>query len=191
MQLDTLYAGARHAILIAGLGHGRAWGASVQQNWHILRVQEGRESDAASTLLLAPGYVPMLHRRTFNRRLRKSVWTQAPILPGYVFVDTPLARDVVIPNHKITRGFLRNGDGSYALVNPRSMASMRQMEADLARQVLLGNSFVVGAHVRIVDGPFRDLIATINRITGNKICLDLPGYKWPVEINKDSVDLAA
>lgn len=159
---------------------------SMQEDWHILRVIPGTERDIAE-VCRGETYVPTRPFRAFIRRQRKVVERRVPALPGYLFLRTGDPRTAFHRTHASMRGFLRNGDRSYALLRDKDVSLLHEMEALLESEYLASLQPSVSDRryrrndtVQVTDGPFRDLVGVVQRMKGNNVLLDIVGSKYPV-----------
>lgn len=106
-------------------------------SWHILRVSSGSEVEVAQRLGI-PAYVPRKRIQYFNRRMRCNVDRIVEALPGYLFLRTDDPRSVFHRSSRKTFGFIRNNDGSYAVLTPRAFSALRALERELLRPLGVG-----------------------------------------------------
>lgn len=149
----------------------------MTSTWHILRVAPGFEVKAASECG-APAYVPRVLIRRFDRRKRVVVSWTAPMIPGYVFVKTDTPRSLRLPPRSAYRGFMRNGDRSFAVLTGRAFRTLVETERE-ARAKVAGDdavkpvapvSFKVGERVRIGM-----LEAIVSKLEGDQVIAALVG----------------
>lgn len=101
--------------------------------WHVLRVEAGREKDAEKVLCdqeTFPVYLPIQNIRFFNRRNR--VWRigTAVMFPGYLFLDATDVTKVRLCISRLIYGFLKYRSGVLATINEQEMRMIRLTEAE-------------------------------------------------------------
>lgn len=115
-------------------------------------------------------------RRTVERR----------VFPGYVLVQMVMDEDswYVVRNTPGVTGFVGMGNNPTPLTEPEVQAIMKRMEAD-APQVKV--TFKPGEKVRIIDGPFNDIVGTVEEIDMERakvrVMVSFFGRETPVELD--------
>jgi len=146
--------------------------------WYVVHTQPSAE-DRAVVRLQTQGYHVFCPRlRKVVRHARKNTVKLAPLFPGYLFLRLDLSRDRWRSVNG-TRGVVRllaQGDTPQAV--PPGVIEELQSHADvhgaLDRPLLLN----AGQRVRIAEGPFADLVGTLQRLDGADrvhVLLDLLG----------------
>ncbi len=155
------------------------------ERWYVVHTQPHRESRAQAHLT-AQGFRAFLprHRKTV-RHARKLKTVSAPLFPCYLFVVLDLGRDRWRSVNG-TFGVLRlvAGDESPIPVPAGVVASM-VAKCGSDGHLNLGRSLEVGDRVRVLSGPFADLIGELTRIDGAervRVLLRLLGSEIPVSI---------
>jgi transcriptional antiterminator RfaH len=142
----------------------------VGQSWVAASTHPHKESTAISNLLRQgfEAYCPLVRRR--QRHARKVQQVLRPLFPGYVFVSVdptqqhwrPILSTIGI------RTLVRFGD-SLGLLPARFVETLRSHEIEGA--VSLGCSslsYAPGDKVRLCEGPFEGLIATVLGVEDHK-----------------------
>jgi transcription antitermination factor NusG len=164
--------------------------------WYILSVQTGQEPLLAR-LCRFETYLPTQVVRRFIRQQRKTVYHDAALIPGYLFVllQEPslfLRRDSfrdLARARPLVRGFLRNGDLTYAILTDLELQALRRLADRMAsvrdsvvRQGQYNSPLGVGQLVKITSGPFSELAGVIRKIVGGQVVLELPDVRVPIRL---------
>jgi transcriptional antiterminator RfaH len=133
------------------------------QTWVAANTHPHKEPTAISNLLRQgfEAYCPMVRRRW--RHARKAQDVLRPLFPGYVFIaiDPTQNRFRPILSTVGIRTLVRFG-GSLGLLPHRFVESLRCQETDGAVSISYPpSSFAPGDNVRLCNGPFEGLIATV------------------------------
>ena len=132
---------------------------------------------------LAPVYVPRCLRFSYLRKQRKAVQAEVPLVPGYVFVavsEPVVLRDSLGPN---ARGFLRNGDRSYAVLRTDAFLQLCDAEKQARLDALSrweqrirreNNPFDVGDSVRVLP---LDAVGKIVKNTASSHVVEIGGRR--------------
>lgn len=149
--------------------------------WHILRVSIGSELGVQSLCAPAETFLPVRHDRFFIRRYRKVVFRASPVIPGYIFVHTDSPRSIfdkrtytpeAMRLRRSIRGFLRNGDRSYALLSPKDFALLTALDERVSA-FNADEPIQVGKSVRVPAGPFEGLEGIIQKLSSKSAYLDV------------------
>lgn len=163
--------------------------------WHILRVKPGSEADVASQAH-AEGlqvYVPHTVRVYFNRRLRKVISYQTPILPGFVFVKLVAPSCLQLKPQRAVFGFMRNADRSPAVLNQRSFDLLARMEVLLNEQSAIKSSpkYTVGQQLVVNFKNGSELSVVISEIRGERILAEIVGSHLRIDLSHKDVKAEA
>jgi transcriptional antiterminator NusG len=115
-------------------------------------------------------------RRTVERR----------VFPGYILVQMMLDEDswYVVRNTPGVTGFVGMGNKPTPLREDEVAQIMKRMEADAP---VVKVTFKTGQKVRIVDGPFNDIIGTVEEIDVDRakvrVLVSFFGRETPVELD--------
>jgi transcriptional antiterminator NusG len=115
-------------------------------------------------------------RRTVERR----------VFPGYILVQMMLDEDswYVVRNTPGVTGFVGMGNKPTPLREDEVAQIMKRMEADAP---VVKVTFKTGQKVRIVDGPFNDIIGTVEEIDIDRakvrVLVSFFGRETPVELD--------
>jgi transcription elongation factor/antiterminator RfaH len=158
-----------------------------QERWYVVHTQPHRESRAQAHLA-AQGFRTFLprHRKTV-RHARKLKFVSAALFPRYLFVVLDLGRDRWRSVNG-TFGVLRLVSGKE---NPTPVPAgiVESMAAGCGADghVDLGSSLEIGDRIRVLSGPFADLVGELTRIDGAarvQVLLRLLGGEVPVSIER-------
>ena len=137
---------------------------NIGERWYAVQSRPHQENRAIFHLE-EQGYRSVCPRlRRTVRHARKTTQVLAPLFPGYFFVPLDLTRD---PWRAIngTRGVVRlvmNGDRPSPMPQGIVAALKARMNADGTINWL--PSLEVGGSVRIADGPFAELVGTLEHL---------------------------
>ena len=161
-----------------------------EQRWFVVQSQPRQEGRAIANLH-QQGY------RTFCPRVRKTVRharrmhvVLAPLFPAYFFVPLDRSRDRWRSING-TRGVIRivsNGDGPAPV--PRGIVEALQARLKADGSVDWSLSLEVGQSVRILDGPFSDLVGKLEHMAPAgrvRVLLGLLGRPVSVSLRQESL----
>ena len=167
-------------------------GREVAAWWAAVNTQPHREQVAHANLERQGfvAYCPVVRRRRSHARRVDEVLR--PLFPGYLFVNVSLEREFwrpILSTHGV-RTLVRCGDQP-SPVDIRFIAALKAREVDGAI-VRPPVPYQVGQQVRVVDGAFDGIVATIldlaekDRLT---VLLDLLG--GPIKVRLDGTQISA
>lgn len=165
--------------------YGNAFNLCGGERWYVVHTQPHREF-GAQTQLAAQGFRTFLplHRKTV-RHARKLKTVSAPFFPRYLFVALDLDRD----RWRSVNGTF--GVASLVMGNELPVAIpsgvVEALRATCTADGHLRSGLVlgVGDRVRVLTGPFTDLVGELARIDGAArvtVLLQLLGGEVPVSI---------
>jgi transcriptional antiterminator RfaH len=160
------------------------------ERWYVVHTQPHRESRAQAHLA-AQGFRAFLprHRKTV-RHARRLKTVSAPLFPCYLFVVLDLGRDRWRSVNG-TFGVLRLVSGEESPIPvPAGVVESMVAKCGADGHLNLGRSLEVGDRVRVLSGPFADLIGELTRIDGAarvRVLLRLLGSEIPVSIGHDAL----
>lgn len=113
--------------------------------------------------------------------------------PGYVLVEMIMADDswYVVRNTPGVTGFVGSGNKPIPLTPPEvnQILGLAAAGADQAKPRI---DFVVGQHVKVTSGPFKDFIGKVEEIFADrgkvKVTVNMFGRDTPVELEFTQVD---
>jgi transcription elongation factor/antiterminator RfaH len=159
------------------------------ERWYVIHTKPRGEVQAVFHLE-RQGYSVFCPRcRKTARHARKTKSVMAPLFPNYLFLQLDLSRDRWLSING-TRGVVRmimHADGTPQPIPIGIVEALRaRMNVDGAMDWL--PSFKVGQTVRIADGPFVDLIGTLEHLDGAgrvRVLLDLLGRSVCVALQRE------
>jgi transcription antitermination factor NusG len=164
------------------------------QRWYVVRTLPRSEAKARMQLE-AQGFRTFLPRHTKTVcHARRLMTVSAPFFPRYLFVALDLGRD----RWRSVNGTF--GVAGLLTANDRPMAVPFGVVEGLAAQcgadgdLRLGRSIAVGQRVRILNGPFAELIGQLARVHGGdrvQVLLRLLGGEVRVAIDRRALMPAA
>lgn len=165
--------------------------------WIILRTAPNRERWVAHELRRGFGlstYVPVERVKIINGR--KSLERIVPLMRGYCFAgaveDFPLA-GIAATRH--VHGWLAPDDPEKpAVITQSEIDRIRELERELNQERLARpRGLQVGDHVRVKEGPFKDMASLLNKIRGSKASVDVYifGRVTPISVPLDALEPAA
>jgi len=135
-------------------------------------------------------FCPLYRKTIRHARQRREV--EAPLFPGYIFVQLDLSQPWTIVNG--TRGVRRLlAQGERPLALPAGFVETLQRQMREQGVIALEPAFGIGAAVRIVEGPFAELIGTVERLdaTGRvQVLLELLGRSVAVKMRCEGLTAA-
>jgi transcription elongation factor/antiterminator RfaH len=159
----------------------------ANERWFLVHTQPKSERKA-ELHLGAQGfrtYLPQIDKTV--RHARKLNTVRAPLFPGYLFIILDLGRDrwlSVRSTIGVSRLFTTQDGrpvpvpvGIVESLIERSEGSVTRLDIDLAK----------GQQVRILTGPFAELVGTLERLDGRgrvQVLLELMGTAVPVTLHR-------
>jgi transcriptional antiterminator RfaH len=170
-----------------GIGHGEAPAGTARGSWYLVRLKPGGLARAEANLARQgiTGFCPQ--RRRTERRRGRLVTALRPLFPGYLFIAPP-AEGVDWRSVNATYGV-----ASVVCLEPGRPA---RVPADLVAALTAcdatgqGDAFRPGDGVRVVLGPFADLLARVEAVPERDrivVLLDMMGRT--VRARLSAVDL--
>jgi len=164
------------------------------ERWFLAHTQPKSERKA-ELHLSAQGfrtYLPQIQKTIRHARQLKTV--RAPLFPRYLFVILNIERDrwlsvrsTVGVSHLLTTREGRPVPVPLGIVE----SLIERSEGNLAR---LDTGLVKGQHVRILSGPFADLVGTLARLDDAgrvQVLLEMMGTAVPVTLHRSALSPAA
>jgi len=162
----------------------------VAKRWYAVQCQPHRERTAAAHLANQdfPVFLPL--REKTRRHAHKIESVKVPFFPGYLFVQLDLSRD----RWRSVNGTLGVShlvmQGQRPLPAPAGIIEALQENCDDAGVLLWAADLVPGQAVRVLTGPFADLIGELERMTDTgrlRVLLDIMGGRTPVLLPRGTV----
>jgi transcriptional antiterminator NusG len=166
-----------------------------ERNWYAIHTYVGYENAVARNLKQRIESLGM-EDKIFNvlvpteKKIKikggKRVEEEEKIYPGYVLVDMIVTDDswYVVRNTPRVTGFVGAGVHPVAVDKKEIEELFRRMKADTVKHKI---ELVIGDHVAIVDGPFKDLEGRIGEVDEEKgkvkVLVSMFGRETPVELD--------
>ena len=171
---------------------------NTNMKWYIIKTQYAREKSTAEkikkegeigTLIGKLGRVVVPMEKSFYLKDNKKVLKESVTIPGYVFVETNSIGDMkyFITGLKGASGFLTSRLGTIECLTEAEVNRMiGKQEENFAK---VDEKYLVGEEVGIIDGPFTEMKATIEKIEDRKITLAVSifGRKTPVVLDINQI----
>lgn len=164
--------------------------------WHILQVASGFEVEVAQSLR-APAYVPRKAISFYNRRKRVNVRRVVPALPGFIFVQSAAPQTVKFPPRPEIFGFMRNGNRTFSVLQPRAFEALVELEKELlgvtdAALGVKGDTITVkpGDAVTAETGVFAGNRMVVKEIRGDRLLVELVEASLRIELQAEQVRAA-
>jgi transcriptional antiterminator RfaH len=182
ITLPSSDAGARFADKLSG------------ERWYVAHTQPRAESRAI-VHLERQGYSVFCPRyRKTVRHARKAKSILAPLFPNYLFLRLDASRDLWRAVNG-TRGIVRLiSQGETPQPVPHGIVEALQSRMNAGGVMDLTPTFKVGQAVRIADGPFADLVGTLEHLDAAgrvRVLLDLLGRSVCVALRCETLVAAA
>jgi len=164
--------------------------AEAASRWYAVQCQPHRERTAAAHLANQefPVFLPL--REKTRRHARKLETVRVPFFPGYLFVKLDLSRDrwrSVNGTLGVVRLVMQ---GQRPLAAPPGIIEALKENCDEAGILLWAADLTPGQAVRVLTGPFADLIGELERMTDTgrlRVLLDIMGGRTPVLLPRGTV----
>ncbi|MEJ0027273.1 MAG: transcriptional activator RfaH [Rhizomicrobium sp.] len=162
--------------------------------WYVVQVQPHAENRAGFHLE-RQGYrlfCPRIHRTI--RHARKVTRTLVPLFPGYLFLNLDIAHEqwrAVNGTTGVAR-LIAHGDTPQPV--PIGVVEALRAQLDEDGAVARHTAFEIGQAVRIVDGPFADLVGKLEKLDAPgrvRVLLDLLGRSVSVTLRTEVLVSAA
>jgi transcriptional antiterminator RfaH len=160
------------------------------ERWYVVYTQPHREV-LAEMHLAFQGFRTFLprHRKTV-RHARKLKTVIAPFFPRYLFVALDLRRDRWRSING-TLGVVKLVSGQeLPLALPSGVVETMAAARDMNGDMILSNMFAIGDRVRVLSGPFADLIGELAHTDGRarvRVLLRLLGRETSVSIERSAL----
>ena len=150
--------------------------------WYAVQCLAHRESAAAAHLGNQNYQVFLPRRKKIRRHARKVDTVWVPFFPGYLFISLDLSRDrwrSVNGTYGVAKLVMQ---GEYPVAVPAGVVEALQSSSDEFSVVEWRPEIRPGDAVRIVAGPFSDMIGQLERLDGAgrvRVLLEIMGGQVP------------
>jgi transcription elongation factor/antiterminator RfaH len=171
-----------------------SWALAGNEKWFLAHTLPKSERKA-EWHLGAQGfrtYLPQFRKTIRHARQLRTV--QAPLFPRYLFVILDLGRDrwlSVRSTIGVSRLFTHQDGRPIPVPDGVVESLIEHSDGNLTR---LDTGLVKGQHVRILSGPFADLVGTLERLDGAgrvQVLLEMMGTAVPVTLHRSVLSPAA
>jgi len=172
--------------------------------WYVVRAISGKEKKAKEYIeneMAKRGWsnlVPQVlipTEKVYSIRNGKKVVKDRNYFPGYVLIEAELKDEVipVIQNLPNVIDFLREPHGAPIPMRPYEVARiLGNMDEQLNSDGGFVDKFIVGEHIKVIDGPFNSFSGVIEEVNEEKMKLTITvkilGRKTPVELSFNQVE---
>ena len=158
---------------------------AMGERWYVVQTLPNREANARAQLE-AQGFRTFLPRYAKTvRHARKLMTVSAPFFPRYLFVALDLGRDrwrSVNGTFGVAGLVMGNG---FPIAVQNGVVESLQASCGADGHLQLADSLVVGERVRLLNGPFADMVGKLARLDGGgrvQVLLQLLGGEVAVTV---------
>lgn len=161
-------------------------------NWYIIRTLSNKEkfifdkikNDTYISNFIEEIIIPT--EKVFSFKNNKKITKDKILFPGYVFVQTSSLSELkeFLKNISGTPGFLTSRSGEVQIVKDKEMQSIIETQKK-SKEKSIDDVFLVGQIVKITEGPFSNMVGTIEEINGNKVKLSISIFDRKTSIDLD------
>ena len=134
-------------------------------------------------------------RETEVRHARKVTRVMRPLFPGYIFVsfDPDRTQWRAINNTFGVSSLVICGTDTPQVVSPALIQNMRS-RCNQDDQILPPETFARGNLVKVINGPFKDIIAEVEHLSNSDriaVLFDLMGRTTRITVRRENLEIAA
>lgn len=165
-------------------------------NWYVIHTHAHSEEKALKNLINQNFNVYLPKQLKRRRHARKTETIKAPLFPRYMFVELDINNDCwhFIKSTIGVSKLLCSGNTPVKVPN-EIINEIRNHENEMGLVVIDPKSrFCTGDKVRLLDGPFTDVLGLFHSTTDDNrimILLDILGRNVRVKIDPEFVEIAA
>lgn len=159
--------------------------------WYVAETT-ARGEDQAQRNLKWQGFASFCPRfRKLRRHARRVDYHLAPVFPGYLFVRFDRDRDAwhaINGTNGVKRLIGPSGSRPQSMPDPAMQALLDRCSGDIISGLFA--TLVPGQPVRLISGPFANLLAQVERLDARgrvRVLLDLLGGSTPVTVRISEV----
>ncbi len=169
--------------------------------WYIVRAQSNRERSVSERIIKDGetgdlmgkiGRVIVPTEKSFHLKNGKKVQREKVMYPGYIFVETNAVGELkyYLKGVNGATGFLTSRDKSIQSLTQAEVDRMLGVQKEKEENITLGNQFLPGESVKIIDGPFANFIGTVEVMKEQKVKVEVMifGRSNIVELNALQVE---
>ena len=174
---------------------------STTMQWYIVRAQSNREKSVAERIVKDSekgdligkiGQVIVPTEKSFHLKNGKKVQREKVMFPGYIFVETNAVGELKYYLKAVNgaTGFLTSRGGVIESLTKTEVDRMLGVQKEKEESIELGNHFVPGEDVKVLDGPFANFVGTIESMKDQKVKVEVMifGRKNLIELNALQVE---
>lgn len=167
----------------------------TNEKWYIVRTMSNREKSVSEKIVneLEKGdligkvsKVVVPTENTYYMKNGKKVKCEKIMFPGYIFVESaaPAELKEFLKGVNGASGFLTSRSGEIQALSESEVNRMLGIQEEAKKKDII-NPFIISEEVKIIDGPFSTMKATIEEINGEKVKLTVSifGRKTPLDLN--------
>jgi transcriptional antiterminator NusG len=165
-------------------------------NWYIVRAQANREKSVSERIIKDGengdlmgkiGRVVVPTEKSFHLKNGKKVQREKVMYPGYIFVETNAVGELkyYLKGVNGATGFLTSRDKTIQSLTQAEVDRMLGIQKQKEESIEMGNQFLPGEDVKVLDGPFANFVGTIESMKDQKVKVEVMifGRKNLVELN--------
>ncbi len=168
---------------------------TTEPKWYVLHTYSGYEDNVASNLRQRIESLDMEDKifevlvpkeKQIEIKGGKRQIVERKIFPGYVLVKMLVAEDswYVVRNTPNVTGFIGSGTIPVPIADEEMRKIQKRMGVEEPKYKI---DVVIGDHVKIIDGPFKDFDGIVNEIDEEKgkvkVLVNIFGRETPVELD--------
>ena len=164
--------------------------------WYIVRATSNREKSVSERIIKEGekgdlmgkiGRVVVPTEKSFHLKNGKKVQREKVMYPGYIFVETNAVGELKYHLKGVNgaTGFLTSRGGQVESLTQAEVDRMLGVQKEKEENLALGNQFVAGEEVKVLDGPFANFIGTVESMKEQKVKVEVLifGRKNLIELN--------
>ena len=169
--------------------------------WYIVRTQSNREKSISVKILKESetgdlvgkvGRVLVPTEKSFFLKDGKKVMREKVMYSGYIFLET---NDISTLKYYLkgvngSQGFLSNRSGDVIPLKNSEIETMLGHQQKVVEQQESDNRYIIGEEVKILDGPFKSFVGSIEGVFDDKVKIGVSifGRKTIVELGILQID---
>jgi len=169
--------------------------------WYIVRAQANRERSVSERIIKDGekgdligkiGRVIVPTEKSFHLKNGKKVQREKVMYPGYIFVETNAVGELKYHLKAVNgaTGFLTNRTGLIESLTQSEVDRMLGVQKQKEESVEMGNQFIPGESVKILDGPFANFIGSVESMKEQRVKVEVMifGRSNLIELNALQVE---
>lgn len=169
--------------------------------WYIVRAQSNRERSVSERIIKDGetgdlmgkiGRVIVPTEKSFHLKNGKKVQREKVMYPGYIFVETNAVGELKYYLKAVNgaTGFLTSRDKTIQSLTQGEVDRMLGIQKQKEESVEMGNQFLPGETVKILDGPFANFVGSVESMKEQKVKVEVMifGRSNIIELNALQVE---